>query len=100
IALFVEVGSDWLHGIQLPVPVENRLAVSDRPVVGPLAEIIEQQRRHVVGVLDREHFRMLSVYLGQVLEDREVPTEPYPSPHDVHKGGSAQTNYQKYKAEE
>jgi peptide subunit release factor 1 (eRF1) len=100
VALYVEIGGDWMLGIQVPVPFENRFALGDRPVVGPLAEIVEKQRRHVIALLDREHFRMLAVYLGEVLDDREVETEPYPSPHDVQKGGTAQPNYQHYKAEE
>jgi peptide subunit release factor 1 (eRF1) len=100
VALYAEIEGDWLHAIQVPVPFENRMSIGERPVVGPLAEIVEKQRRHAIAVLDREHFRMLAVYLGEVLEEREIPTEPYPTPHDVQKGGTAQKDYQKYKAEE
>jgi peptide subunit release factor 1 (eRF1) len=99
VALFLEIGGDWIQAIQVPVPFENRLACGDRPVVGPLAEIVEKQHRHVIALVDREHFRILGLYLGELLEDRIVETDPYPTPHDV-RGGPAEKNLQQHKAEE
>jgi peptide subunit release factor 1 (eRF1) len=100
VALFIELGGDWMESFQLPVPLDNRMTISERPIVGPLAQLVEKERRRVVALVDREHFRMLAIYLGQTIDDYVVETEPYPTPHDVQKGGSAQKDYQKWKAEE
>lgn len=99
-AVYTELGGDWFEGLQLPVALENRFAVDGRPVVGPLAEVIETFRHHGVVLVDREHLRMLSVYLGEPLNEHEVRTDPYPTPHDVRRGGYSARDFQQRKAEE
>lgn len=99
-AVFTEVGGDWFEAFQLPLPVENRLELSDRPVIGPLVEIVERYHHHGVVLVDREHLRLMSLYLDRTLNEREVETEPYPVPHDVRRGGFSAKDYQDRKAEE
>lgn len=100
VAFYTELGGDWMEALQLPVSVQNRLVVGERPLIGPLAQILERHRHHGVLLVDREHLRLLSVYLERMLHEREVTTEPYPVPHDVQRGGYSQANVQRRKAEE
>jgi peptide subunit release factor 1 (eRF1) len=100
VAIYTEIGGDWLEGVQFPVPVRNRLTISDRPVIGPLVQVVENDHRHGLIVVDRVRLRMVGVYLGQVFAEHEVRTEPYPAPHDERAGGEAAKDRQKRKAEE
>lgn len=100
VALYAEVGGDWLQGHQLPLPLENRLVLSDRPIVAPLVEVVQRYHRHGVILVDREHLRLLGFYLDQTLHDRAVETEPYPAPHAIKRGGFSARDYQTRKAEE
>jgi peptide subunit release factor 1 (eRF1) len=100
LAMYIELGGDWLETIELPLPVENRLEVDERPVVAPLVEIVESYHHHGVVLVDREHLRLLSIYLDQTLHETEIRTEPYPAPHDVKRGGFSAKDFQQRKAEE
>ncbi len=51
-------------------------------------------------LVDREHLRLLSFYLDQTLHERSVETEPYPTAHDIQRGGFSARDYQARKAEE
>ncbi len=96
LALFTEVGGDWIEGIQLPVALPNRLEVSDRPVIGPLVEVKSRHRRYGITLVDREHCRIAGFYLGEFHHYKDIVPDAYHTPHDVKKGGE----YQNYKAEE
>jgi peptide subunit release factor 1 (eRF1) len=100
VALYMEVEGDWIEGHQLSVPLENRLVFDQRPVVGPLVEIVERYHHHGVILVDREHLRLMSIFLDQTLFEREVETEPYPTSHDVRRGGFSAKDFQARKAEE
>jgi peptide subunit release factor 1 (eRF1) len=99
-AIYAEVGGDWFEGMQFPVPIPNRLVITERPVIAPLAQVLESYDHHGVVLLDREHVRILSVYLGTLLDEIEVRAEPFPAPHDVQPGGYSQKRFQRRKAEE
>lgn len=100
VVIFTALGGDWFEALQFPVPVQNRTAVDARPVVAPLAQVIEDYHHHGVVLLDREHVRILSVYLGTLMDEIEVRGEPYPASHDVQAGGYSQQRYQRRKREE
>ena len=100
IALFMEVGGDWIEGYQFPMSVTNRLDVGERPVIGPLAEMLSKNKQYGIVLVDREHCRLLSYYLSELRHHKEIRPDAYPTPHDVQKGGYAAKDYQKYKAEE
>ncbi len=100
LAIFTELGGDWIEGLQLPLPLENLAEISERPIIWPLAHAVEAYPRHAVLVVDRTHMRMLDVQMGVLLHEHEVDTEPYPTPHDVHAGGFSAKDFQKRKAEE
>jgi peptide subunit release factor 1 (eRF1) len=100
VVIYAEVGGDWFEAMQVPVPVQNRLVVGDRPVVTPLAQVLEGYHHYGVVLLDREHVRILSVYLGTLLDEVEVRGDPLPVPSHVQAGGYSQARYQRRKAEE
>lgn len=100
VVVYAEVGGDWFEAMQFPVPVQNRLVVADRPVVGPLAQVLESYHHYGVVLLDREHVRILSVYLGTLLDEVEYRGEPLPTNSHVQAGGYSQSRYQRRKAEE
>lgn len=100
VALYTGIGPDWLEALQFPVPVRNRIEISARPIIGPLVQIVEAYRHHGIVLVDREHLRILSVYLNETVAEHRVETEPYPAPHDVKVGGYSAKDYQRRKAEE
>jgi peptide chain release factor subunit 1 len=100
VVMYLEVGGDWFEALQFPVPVTNRLVISERPYISPLAEVIQTYHHQGVVLLDREHVRILSVYLGTLLDEIEVHGQPYPTPHDVQAGGYSQQRFQRRKLEE
>ena len=100
VVIYTQVGGDWLEALQFPVAVQNRLVIAARPVVGPLAQVLEGYRHHGVILLDREHVRLMSVYLGNVLDEFTVRGDPLPVPSHVQAGGYSQMRFQRRKAEE
>jgi peptide subunit release factor 1 (eRF1) len=100
VVIYTEVGGDWFEALQFPVAVGNRMIIDRRPTVGPLAQVIETYHHHGLVLLDREHVRILSVYLGTLLDEIEVHGEPFPAPSHVQAGGYSQQRYQRRKAEE
>ena len=100
VVIYAEVGGDWFETMQFPVPVQNRLVVAERPVVAPLTQVLQSYHHYGVVLLDREHVRILSVYLGTLLDEIEVRRDPIPTPSDVQAGGYSQSRFQRRKAEE
>lgn len=100
VAIYGEIGGEWFEALQFPVTIPNRMVITQKPVVGPLAQVLESYHHHGVVLLDREHVRILSVYLGTLLDEFEVKGEPYPAAHDVQAGGYSQQRYQRRKLEE
>jgi len=100
VVIYCEIGGDWFEALQFPVPVANRMIIDSRPAIGSLAQVIETYHHHGVVLLDREHVRILSVYLGTLLDEIEVRGDPLPAPSDVQAGGYSQPRYQRRKAEE
>jgi len=100
VVIYAEMDGDWFEAFQFPVSVPNRQVISDRPAIGPVAQVLESYQHHGVILLDRERVRILSVYLGTLLEEIQVEGDPYPTPHDVKAGGYSQTRFQRRKLEE
>lgn len=100
VVIYAEVGGDAFEALHTRTPLQNRLIVAPRPVVAPLAQVLEGYRHYGVVLIDREHVRLLSVYQGAVLDEIERRGDPLPPPHDVQAGGYAQSRYQRRKLEE
>jgi peptide chain release factor subunit 1 len=100
VAIYAEIGGDGFEAMQFPVPVQSRMVVAERPVIGPLAQVLESYHHYGVVLLDREHVRILSVYLGTLLDELEYRGDPIPTPSDLQAGGYSQARFQRRKAEE
>ncbi len=100
VVIYTELGGDWFEAFQFPVPVANRLIINDRPAIGALAQVIESYHHTGVVLLDREHVRILSVYLGTLMDEIEVRGDPIPTRNDVQAGGYSQPRFQRRKLEE
>jgi len=100
VVIYAEVGGDWFEAMQFPVAVQNRLVIAPRPVIGPLAQVLTDYRHYGVVLLDREHVRILSVWLGTLLDELAYRGDPLPVPSHVQAGGYSQSRYQRRKAEE
>jgi peptide chain release factor subunit 1 len=100
VALFLEIGGDGFESFQFPVAVECRVELGERPIIAPLARLLDEHQRHVVIVVDREHIRLLKVVFGTVQEEKEIRPDAIDTPHDVQAGGYSQSGYQRRKAEE
>lgn len=100
VVIYAEVGGDWFEALQFPVPVQNRMVVGERPVIGPLAQVLRAYDHYGVVLMDREHVRILSVYLGTLLDELTFRGEPIPTSRDVQAGGYSQPRFQRRKLEE
>lgn len=100
VVLYAEIGGPWFEALQFPVPIQNRFVIAKRPVIAPLAQVLKSYHHHGVVLLDREHVRILSVYLGTLLDEIAVQGDPLPTRHDVQAGGYSQSRFQRRKLEE
>jgi peptide subunit release factor 1 (eRF1) len=100
VAIFADVGGDRFDVFQFPAPLPNRLEVSSYPIIGPLTELVHTHPRYGIIVVDREHLRLLELYMATVGEDYSLEPDAIPTAHDVQAGGYSQKDYQKRKAEE
>lgn len=102
VVIYAEIDGDWFEALQFPVPVQNRMVVADRPVIGPLAQVLKSYEHYGVILMDREHVRILSVYLGTLLDELEFRGDPIAptNNHHVQAGGYSHKRYQQHKLEE
>ena len=100
VAIFGAPGGDFFEAHQFPRPVSNRFVLQDRPAVAPLAELLDQERRWVIAMVDREHLQLLSIFFDQIEEEHTLAPDAIPTRHAVQAGGYSQKDYQKRKAEE
>lgn len=100
VAIYCEMEGDWFEAFQFPVAIDNRMVIDQSPAIAPLAQVLESYDHHGIVLLDRERVRILSVYLGTVLDEIEAHGNPYPARHEVQAGGYSQTRYQRRKEEE
>jgi peptide subunit release factor 1 (eRF1) len=98
--IYADLEGDWFDALQFPVPIGNRLVVDDRPMVAPIAQVLESYHHHGVVLLDRERVRILSVYLDTLVDEIEVHREPSPGKHDIQSGGYSHSRFQRRKLEE
>jgi peptide subunit release factor 1 (eRF1) len=100
VAIFADVGGDRFDVFQFPATLPNRLEVLPYFIIGPLTELVHAHPRYGVIVVDREHLRLLELYMGTLGEDYSLEPDAIPTTHDVQAGGYSQKDYQKRKAEE
>ncbi|MEO5511808.1 MAG: hypothetical protein ABIS27_14350 [Longimicrobiales bacterium] len=99
-AIFAEVGGDWFHAVAFARPFTNRLEVGAHPLIGPLRVALGNERRYCVAIVDREHLRVLSIYMDSVEEEKIDESETNDAEIEVQSDGHAEKEYEKWKAEE
>jgi hypothetical protein len=86
--------SDWFEVGQFDAPFErNRLFVSDRPHLYPLARLIDQYRRYAVVLADTNRAHMFVFAAGRAVEHEDL--ENVKTKH-VKVGGWSQARYQRH----
>ena len=95
IAVFACSGAnDYLEAGEFEAPFErNRLVVSDRPHVYPLARIVDQYRRYAVVLADTNRARIYVFATGRAVEEKSV--ENVKTKH-TSVGGWSQARYQRH----
>lgn len=68
LVLFVDASEGFFWSRVLQVPVRNTARWSDRPYVKPLLSLIDDYERYGVVLVDKEHGRLFTVYLGEIAE--------------------------------
>ena len=85
---------DWFEVGQFDVPFErNRLFVSDRPHLYPLARLIDQYRRYAVVLADTNRAQIFVFAAGRAVEQEQI--ENVKTKH-VKVGGWSQGRYQRH----
>lgn len=100
IAVYAEIGGSWIEGFQVAVPLQNRLEIADRPIVGPLAEVVETHPLYGVAIIDRSLLRLLTLRSGQVLTEQKIEADNIPVPNDLQAGGYSHKDIQMRKEQE
>lgn len=94
LAIFACSAADYFEAGEFDAPFErNRLFVSDRPHVYPLARIVDQYRRFAVLLADTNRARIYVFAVGRTVEERSV--ENVKTKH-TSVGGWSQARYQRH----
>jgi peptide chain release factor subunit 1 len=95
LAIFAcSLANDWFEVGQFEAPFErNRLFVSDRPHLYPLARLIDQYRRYAVVLADTNRAQIFVFAAGRAVEHDEV--ENVKTKH-TKMGGWSQSRYQRH----
>lgn len=79
---------------QLQLPVEPLARFAERPVLAPLAALLDVHERYAVALVDKDRARLLHIYLGRVEREVEV-VDKYPGRSQG--GGWAQQRYERHR---
>jgi peptide chain release factor subunit 1 len=94
LAIFACSAADYFEVGEFEAPFErNRLFVSDRPHVYPLARIVDQYRRFAVLLADTNRARIFVFAVGRTIEDRSVENV---KTKRTSVGGWSQARYQRH----
>jgi peptide chain release factor subunit 1 len=94
VALFACAGIDLFEAIQVQVPfTENRLVVSDRPHLYPLARLDEEHPRYAALVVDTNSARIFVFGTGATIGAVDVQN---PKTKHVKAGGWSQARFQRH----
>jgi peptide chain release factor subunit 1 len=81
----------------LSVPVKNTLIVDNTPYIKPLLDIVDNNPRHLILLVEKDEARIFVVHLGEIVEYGEIKTADVPGKHK--KGGwfaLAEPHYQRH----
>jgi peptide subunit release factor 1 (eRF1) len=72
LALFSCDGERFWQAYRLPRVVRNILVADHAPYIRPLKVMLAQHRRHCVVLVDRVHGQLFEIYMGEILEHKEL----------------------------
>ena len=72
LVMFCDDSEDFFQHIELNVTVRSVARWDDTPYVRPLVELLDEYERYCVALVDRQHARLFTVYLGEIEEHRET----------------------------
>jgi peptide chain release factor subunit 1 len=87
-----EPGGFWQAHF-LAVPVGDHLAFGPTPDLAPLLALVDEYERYAVALVDKEHARLFTVFLGEI-EESETFEDFVPGKHD--QGGYSQARLQRH----
>lgn len=93
-AVFVSAAGEFFKSYEFSIRLPNRFVVDSGPVIGPLAEILENNTHHGIVLLDKKHGRILSCYLWRVVDEKSLTDEDVPAKTKV--GGWSQMRFQRH----
>ncbi|NOZ24717.1 MAG: hypothetical protein GXO94_01285 [Nitrospirae bacterium] len=97
LAILSSEGEGFWREYNLSVPVKNSLTVDHAPYIKPLLDILDNNPRYLVLIVEKEEARIFVVHLGEIVEYGEVKTMDVPGRHK--KGGwfaLAEPHYQRH----
>jgi peptide subunit release factor 1 (eRF1) len=72
LAVFSCDGEKFWQAYTLPRVVRNVLVADHAPYIRPLTVMLAQQRRYCVVLVDRVHGQLFEIYMGEILEHKEL----------------------------
>jgi peptide subunit release factor 1 (eRF1) len=93
LAVFSATRADLWETHLLGVPLPDRVAYAERPLLTPLLDVLDEYQRFAVAVVDKERARLLVVFLAAI-ETAASFVDPVPASQD--QGGPAQPRYQRH----
>jgi peptide subunit release factor 1 (eRF1) len=107
VALFSCAPENFFRFFSIAVPIRDRVRISERPHVKPLADILDFYGGYGVAVVDKIDSRLFHFHLGEILKESEISGESVRrtkrgggSQAQGRRGGTAgQTNYTQEVAE-
>ncbi|MBM3859117.1 MAG: hypothetical protein FJ395_05640 [Verrucomicrobia bacterium] len=75
LALFSCDGEKFWQAYRLPRVVRNILIADHAPYIRPLKVMLAQQRRYCVALVDRAHGQVFEIYMGEIVEHKELPVD-------------------------
>jgi peptide chain release factor subunit 1 len=88
VALFSCAEEDFFRVISIAVPIRDRIRISERPHVKPLADILDFYGGYGIALVDKIGARLLYFHLGEILEEGELSGE---SVRRTKRGGGSQS---------
>ncbi len=87
VALFSCAPEDFFRVFSIAVPIRDRIRISERPHVKPLADILDFYGGYGVAVVDKIDARLFYFHLGEILKEDELTGE---SVRRTKRGGGSQ----------
>lgn len=88
VALFSCTKEDFFRAFSITVPIRDRIRISERPHVKPLADILDFYGGYGIAMVDKIDSRLLYFHLGEILKEERLSGE---SIRRTKRGGGSQS---------